>query len=171
MEATTTAQGKRISRAATISLNAPIEEVFPLFGPILEMKWAPGWNPEIIYSETGLVEEGMIFRTKGTDGDFIWVVSKYLPAEHVVQYTVQTTNRMWFINVVCKSVGNKTCATVTYTYTSLNDEGIELNRKALTAMFADDLKDWEEAVNFYLDFGRRTPAKATTAAADQTPNQ
>jgi hypothetical protein len=41
---------KRISRSSTITLNAPLEKVFPLFGPIKEMEWAEGWQPEIMYT-------------------------------------------------------------------------------------------------------------------------
>jgi hypothetical protein len=141
---------RRISRSATIVLNANIAEVFPLFGPIREKEWAEGWNPEIIYSLDPLVEEGMIFRTPGNEEDYLWVLTKYSPDHHVVVYTVHTSTRVWFIRVECKPAGNKTSATVTYTYTALTKEAIELNRSALRKMFASDLRDWEEAINIYL---------------------
>ena len=141
---------RRVSRSATIMLNAKIDEVFPLFGPIREMEWAEGWNPEIIYSIDPLVEEGMIFRTSGNEEAYIWVLSKYSPDDHFVEYTVHTSARIWFIRVVCKSAGDKTSARVTYTYTALTEAAIEQNRKALSKMFEYDLKDWEEAINTYL---------------------
>ena len=35
-------ESKRISRTSIITLNAPLEKVFPLFGPIKEKEWADG---------------------------------------------------------------------------------------------------------------------------------
>src|SRR5262245_10342915 len=54
----------RISRTATFRAEGPIDKVFPLFGPVLEKEWCWGWNPEILYSTSPLIEEKMIFRTK-----------------------------------------------------------------------------------------------------------
>jgi hypothetical protein len=145
---------KRISRTATICLNANIGEVFQLFGPVREKDWAFGWNPEVLYSGSPLVEEKMIFRTPGVDGDYIWTVSKYDEGLHLVEYTVHTENRLWFITVQCRKDGERTLATVTYTYTSLTQAGIALNQNALEDIFRLGLKDWEEAINHYLLFGQ-----------------
>jgi hypothetical protein len=37
----------------------------------------------------------------------------------------------------------------------LTEEGIQMNQAALGKMFAQNLKDWEEAINFYLATGKR----------------
>lgn len=84
---------KRISRTATITLRGPIAAVFPLFGPIEERKWEDGWDPMILFPETGDLEEGMVFTTRGhTDEEatYTWIVSKYHPANHAIQYTVSS---------------------------------------------------------------------------------
>lgn len=144
---------QRISRTACISLKASIEEVFPLFGPLREKEWAFGWAPEVLYPESHRVEEKMIFRTPGVDGDYVWVISKYDSIQHLVEYTVHTENRIWFITVQCTEEGRQTIASVTYTYTSLNEGAIALNRQALGEMYRHELKDWEEAINHYLATG------------------
>jgi hypothetical protein len=131
-------------------LKDDVHTVFPLFGPVREMEWAEGWNPEIIYSKDPLIEEGMIFRTKGDQEDCIWVLTTYSPDTYLVVYTVHTSTRVWFIRVECKPSGDRTSATVTYTYTAITEEAIEQNGAALTKMFEFDLKDWEEAINIYL---------------------
>jgi len=141
---------QRISRSVTIRLNAQIEKVFPLFGPVREKEWAFGWEPEILYARSPLIEEKMIFRTRGVDGDYTWVVTKYQPENHAVEYAVHTVHRIWFITVCCRADGENSLATVTYTYTSLSDEGASLNEKAMKEMFQHDLIDWEEAINYYL---------------------
>ncbi len=147
---------KRISKSATIVVNAKIEDVFPLFGPIREKDWAEGWDPEILYSTTNLVERHMIFRTKPSndvEDYFIWVITTFKPDQHKIEYTVSTKNRIWFINVSCTAIQSKTRAEISYTFTSLNEMGWQLSKEALQKMYANDLKDWEEALNFYLATG------------------
>jgi hypothetical protein len=149
---------ERIGKCAVIDLNAPVEKVFPLFGPVREKEWAEGWDPEIIYSNTSLVEEHMIFRTKAhhpSESHYTWVITQYDPEGYQIGYTVSTVNRIWFIRVVCKAAASRTTAEVCYTYTGLNEAGNDLNRKALGKMYARDLKDWEEAINYYLQYGKQ----------------
>jgi len=151
----------RISRTSTITLNAPLGEVFPLFGPIREREWAPGWDPQILYSTTDLVEEHMVFKTPSHHGhiepDYTWIVSKYLPDQALIEYTVFTAERLWWITVQCyEDLPNQTTkAEITYTYTGLTDRGNAINEKALQLMYAHDLRDWEEAINHYLKTGER----------------
>jgi len=152
---------RRISRTSTITLNAPLSEVFPLFGPIREREWAAGWDPQILYSTTDLVEEHMVFKTPSHHGhgepDWIWTVSKYLPDQALIEYTIFTPERLWWITIqCCEDVPNQTTkADITYTYTGLTDGGNAINEKALQSMYAHDLRDWEEAINHYLKTGDR----------------
>src|SRR5579864_5921770 len=41
--------GQSVTRTGTIHLNGPIARVFPLFEPIPEKLWAPGWEPKVVY--------------------------------------------------------------------------------------------------------------------------
>lgn len=151
-------KAKRIQRSATFQVQAPIEKAFPLFGPIREREWAAGWEPEIIYSVSPEIEDHMIFKTSATlhDAEFyLWVLNSYRPDEHLVEYTVSTPQRVWFITVKCKPINAKTEVTVTYTYTGLTEEGHRINQLAIEKMYADNLKDWEEEINFYLATGKQ----------------
>jgi hypothetical protein len=147
---------ERISKTASFIVDGTIENVFPLFGPIREKEWAEGWEPEIIFSTNNLVEDHMIFRTKVSSDEkfYTWVITQFDSDNHSVEYTVSTKNRIWFIRVQCEPCGESTKATVTYTYTGLNPEGNELNRNALAKMYFDDLKDWQEAINYYIHNGK-----------------
>jgi hypothetical protein len=149
-------EAERVSKTASFVVGGKVEDVFPLFGPIREKDWAEGWNPEIIYNKDAVVAQHMIFRTKAeTNEDFYnWAVTTFQPTNYVIEYTVSTSNRIWFIQVKCKGEANATKVTVTYTYTGLNHIGNELNRAALKNMFADDLKDWQQAINYYLHNGK-----------------
>jgi hypothetical protein len=148
---------ERISKCASIELNGSIDKVFPLFGPIREKAWAEGWDPEILYSISGDLEEHMIFRTKAhshSEEFYTWIIAQFSQEQHRIEYTVSTSNRIWFIRIDCSANGEKTIAKICYTYTSLTPEGSELNREALKRMYAHDLSDWQRAINYYLKNGK-----------------
>lgn len=146
---------ERISKTASFLVDGKLEDVFPLFGPIKEKLWAEGWEPEVIFSSGALVEEHMIFKTRVATPEkyYTWVVTQFREDEHLVEYTVSTPNRIWFIRVKCEAEDVRTKATVTYSYTGLNKEGNDLNRSALAKMYSSDLKDWQDAINYYLRHG------------------
>lgn len=152
---------RKLSRTSIITLNTPLKEVYPLFGPIREKEWASGWDPQILYSTTDLVEEHMVFKTPSHHGhgepDYIWTVSKYLPDQALIEYTVFTPERLWWITIRCwEEIPHQTTkAEITYTFIGLTNKGNAINEKALQLMYAHDLRDWEEAINHYLKTGKK----------------
>ena len=153
-------KAQRVSKTSTITLNASLERVFPLFGPIREIEWAEGWQPELVYGPAGSVAEHMVFKTQAHshgEPDYVWTVSKYAPDQALIEYTVFTPERLWTITIQCwqAAAAPTTQAEITYTYTGLSEHGNVLNARALQAMYAHDLKDWEAAINFYLETGKR----------------
>lgn len=150
-------QPLRIGRSGLITLNAAIDVVYPLFGAIREKDWTYGWEPEILFSASGDMELHMMFRTRSPFRDeyFLWTVTQYRPEEHFVEYLVTADERSWFISVSCEAAGDKTKAAVTYTYTSFTARGHERNQVALKKMFAQNLSDWENALNYYLTTGKQ----------------
>lgn len=152
---------QRVSKTATFEIQAPADAVFPFFGPIKEKEWAYGWDPQRIYPEDASMEEHMIFQSKSSNAHesyFIWMVTKLDVSARLIEYTVSTPNRIWTIGVQCQPQGSNTKVVVTYTYTGLNELGNELNRKALDQMYTEDLKDWERALNHYLQTGEMLKA-------------
>ena len=157
-EVVTEFKPERIQRSASFTIHGKIENVFPLFGPIREKEWAEGWDPEILYrSGNVLVEEHMIFQTHAhpDEGKYTWVITQYQPEKYLIEYTVSTHERIWFIRVSCQDRKETTEVTVSYTYTSLTAEGNQKNEQALKRMYAQNLKDWEEAINYYLKTGKQ----------------
>jgi hypothetical protein len=151
-------KSSRITKRATIVLHGTLDVVFPLFGPVIEKEWCEGWEPEMVFTSTNLVDEHMIFRTKGkfeSESYYTWVLTQYNPENHIVEYTVSTENRIWFIRVECHDLENKTSATISYTYTSLNEKGETYNMISLEKMYSRNLEDWSEAINHYLQTGCR----------------
>jgi hypothetical protein len=147
----------RISRSADIILNSTIDNVFPLFGPVREKEWAKGWDP-VILSGSGDVEEQMVFRTASgykDEPNYTWIVSKFIPSSFLIVYSVISVDRIWFITVNCKPLGSKTQATITYTYNGFTEAAAIRNRESADRMFAEELKDWQKAINHYLATGKK----------------
>ncbi len=62
-------------------IQADPEVIFPLLCPAREFDWIPVWECKIVYTESGLAEEGCVFQTgKAADGGIdTWVISRYQP--------------------------------------------------------------------------------------------
>jgi hypothetical protein len=153
-------KGNRITRSATIVLKEHVDKVFPLFSALEESKWAPGWNPRIVFPKKKDIEEHMVFITMKNDGqqsDYTWIVTKYVKERHLIEYLVSAPERLWTISIKCRASINRrrTNAEVRYTYTGLTEKGSSLNKKAMDEMFAFDLTDWEDQINYYLEYGNR----------------
>jgi len=149
---------KQISNSARIILNDSIEKVFPLFSPLEEKKWDNSWNPDFLYPPKGEFVENLVFKTKSNnkiEKEFNWIISYLNAKDYLVIYNVFTENRVWTIKVQCADIEkNKTEAEITYTFTGLNEKGIEINRESLETMYEKKLKDWEIAINYFLETGK-----------------
>jgi hypothetical protein len=148
----------RISKKCEIILNGNIDEVFPLFGFWEEKKWAYGWNPNLVFPEVPIMQKGTVFTTESAFNNepyYCWIVSKFEPKNYIAEYTNSTQSRIWVIKVQCiNEKKNRTKAIVSYTYTALNEKGKKYNQIALAEIFKVNLKDWEEAINYYLETGK-----------------
>jgi len=60
--------------------------VFPLLCPVLEYDWLEDWRAEMLYTVSGVAEEGAVFRTR-LRGKETWIASRYEPPQRV-QYTI-----------------------------------------------------------------------------------
>ena len=57
------------------------DKIFPLLCPTRERDWIPGWECELIYTESGYAEENCVIRTKDSSplGSGIWVITRHEP--------------------------------------------------------------------------------------------
>ena len=62
-----------------------VEELFPLLCPVREADWIPGWDCELIYSESGFAEENCVFSTNATNpsGGGFWIFTGYKVNDHI----------------------------------------------------------------------------------------
>lgn len=148
----------RLTRTATIRLNAPPATVFPLFTPLGEKLWIPDWNPTIIYPASGALELNAVFTTPHTDGaPTVWTVVEAAPEEYRVAYVrVAPDSHVARITVQCAEESPAaTKATVSYVFTGLTEQGNAYVGQYTESHYQHWLQQWESAINAYL--GRSVP--------------
>ncbi len=69
----------------TQHVHATPEAIFPLLCPVREFDWIPTWECELVYTESGVAEEGCVFQTDKPDdgGVDTWVISRYEPLQRI----------------------------------------------------------------------------------------
>ncbi|HMC84869.1 MAG TPA: hypothetical protein VKI61_05060, partial [Chitinophagaceae bacterium] len=83
-----------------------------------------------------------------------WIVSRYKSEIYFIQYLVLAANRYITISITCNKINvNTTSAEITYMSTGLDNPGNEIGEHIINKIYAQSLKDWEEAINYYLDTG------------------
>ncbi len=146
---------RRISHTYQQTIHGTIQEIMPLYCPVREVDWCENWNPKVVYSNSGLVEEDCIFITTEGDLDIVWMVTDYnveagyvkmiyhVPGVLVTQLEIQTT----------PITQNKTQAVITYSKTSLSETGDNILTDFTKENYDIMMDSWEKAMNHYLQTG------------------
>ncbi len=148
-----TFQVKRAVRTYRQTINAKPDEVFPLLCPVREAEWLDGWNYTMIYSASGLVEEGAVFSTSNPgDEDTIWVVTRHDPAARRVEFARFTPHsRTCFLKIAVSALGDdRSHVDVSYTYTSIGPAGSRFIELWSERAFLDAVVFWERSMNHFL---------------------
>ena len=143
----------RITRTATIRLEARPEIVFPLFGPLEERRWEPSWNPAFLYPPSGATQRDAVFTATHADGTpSFWTIVAFEPADFCISYVrMHPATHIARIDISCAGGSDATTqAQVTYTFTGLSAHGNAYVETFTEAHYADWLRSWEAAINRYL---------------------
>jgi len=151
-------QSRRITRAYRQTINANPDIVFPLLCPVREAEWLDGWQYDMIYSESGLVEEGAVFRTshEGED-DTIWIITKHNPRTLEVDFTRFTNNSRTCVLKIAVSPkdSDSSYVEISYTYTGITPEGNDFIDDFTEDSFLEAVTFWERSMNYFLKTGER----------------
>lgn len=136
-----------ISYTSEFELEQPVDVVFPLFTPEGERLWAPGWEYENIMDTTNL-HENYVFLTKTHDhaaSEAIWIVKKYEPEIHSLQYyKVEPQEKLGVVTVKCSQlVENKTGVQVSYTYIGLSESGNKFIKGFSENHYKEFIDEWK----------------------------
>lgn len=141
----------------TQRIHASAERVFPLLCPVREAEWLDGWTYELLRSESGLAEEGCVFRT-ATPGEpeTIWIVTRHEPEAGRVEFARVTAGLVATrLTVRVQPAGeNESSVRVTYEFTATSPDGERLvaSRHSETA-FRTSPEWWERSMNHFLATG------------------
>lgn len=141
---------RHIERTASITLNAPPERAFPLFGPVREAEWAADWSPRIVYATSPLAdEEGAVFVTSHPgQPDTTWIVVRFDPEAYLVEYARVTPGQS-AVRVIIRcepAAGGRTTAQVTYQITALGEGVHHFAEKH----YSQEMAHWETTINHAL---------------------
>jgi hypothetical protein len=144
----------RATRSYTQRLVAPPASVFPLLCPVHEADWIEGWDPPVVFSESGFAEPDCVFLTDADPGHAIWYITRHEPDSgfvEMIKITPAVTACKLTIQLRPAASGSE--ATITYSHTSLGPAG-----DAFVASFTEEhyrqfMREWETRINHYLSHG------------------
>lgn len=145
----------RVTRTRTIRLHAKPEDVFPLFCPVREVEWVEGWDPEVVYSTSGLVEADCIFVTREAEERAIWAVIRHDAERFALDLLkVAPEEAVTRIEVRLEAAGgNHTDARIAYTHTALGPRGSAQVERFTEERYGKIMETWRRVLNHYLETG------------------
>ena len=134
-------------------MNVPIAEIFPLFSPEGEKHWVPGWDYKNVMGTTELSDD-YVFLTKTHDhgtSDAIWIVKKYDPKLHFVQfYKIEPGEKIGVVTVKCTELeASKTMIRVRYKYLALSKGGEEFITVFNESTYEEFINEWQKLLTNY----------------------
>jgi hypothetical protein len=141
-----------VSTSFAFTVNAPMQDAAPLFGPEGERAWAgDDWNPHFVFPVPARDVEGAVFTLRHGDRTAVWVNTLFdLQAGRMQYVYVLADLLVTTIDVRLHAADARhTRVDVAYVRTALQPEANE----QVAAMGEHDRKQakvWEDAINAYL---------------------
>ena len=154
--------GSRVIKSATLHIDFPPAQVFPLLCPQRECDWLDGWDFTWIHSASGYAEQDCVFTTSlPQDGPTIGIFTSYLPDRHLeyVKVTPGFLLLRWSMDLV-EPVTGSTSLDMTWTVTGMSRDGNRFVEESLDSRFNALMTRLEKSMNHYL----KTGEKLVTAA-------
>ena len=112
----------------SFTVDAPFEQVVPLFGANEERKWAADWDPQFVYPAPTRDQQGMVFKVAHGQHSSVWINTALDLAAGHIQYTYILNDAMaTLIDIHAIQQGaQKTAVTVVYERTALIPEAMNM---------------------------------------------
>lgn len=146
--------GARKVFRAEMHLEGSRESVFPLLCPVEEFRWIDGWNCELLYSDSGVAEDGCVFRTwlPEQGGTETWVVCRYEPNERI-EFVRMNGSRAIVYRIALFDADTGCRAEWTQIQTGLDPLGDAVVEQFTQARY-DEVMGWlERSINHWLRTG------------------
>ena len=146
---------KSISHTKSFEMTVSIVKLFPLFSPEGEKYWVPSWDYENVMG-TAELSEDFVFLTKTHDHgttDAIWVVKKYDPQSHLVQfYKIEPEDKIAVVTVKCTELeAERTKVQVTYKYMALSATGEMFISEFSESAYEEFIGEWQTLLSNYFE--------------------
>jgi len=134
--------------AHKISLPLPVARCFPLFTPIGEMEWVPGWEPRFLWPPDGRAQKGMVFLTGEGAEETFWTVTDFDEDRHYARYVrITPGSRSVLVEIQCTPTNpQETEIDVRYALTGHNEAGNETVRTFAGAAFPAMIEEWRALI-------------------------
>jgi hypothetical protein len=149
---------RRTTRTYRQSINAIPEKVFPLLCPVREGEWLDGWQYAMIYSASGLMEEGAVFSTpRDGEADTVWIVTKHDPGKREIEFARFTpASRTCVLRIAVTAKGETSSfVDISYTYTATTPAGNAFIESLTREAFVEAVGFWEKSMNYFLETGKK----------------
>lgn len=131
-------------------------EIFPLLCPVREKDWTPNWDPKLVISSSGVIEQECLFVEADIPNDAIWVVTEYDPANFAVaMYRIVPGVIVGRFAITLDSEEAKTTsASISYEQTAISEDGEKTVNEFTAGSFTEFMDEFTRAINHYLTTGR-----------------
>jgi hypothetical protein len=142
---------KSIVLRGGFSLPCRVERAFPLFSPLGEKDWVPGWNPTLLHPAGVDWAEGQVFTTEEEKGQATWVVTRLDRARHEAGYARVEPGR-WVaqVQVRCEEKGAGTDVRVQYTFIGLSESGNDEIAAMTEPAYVEKMQRWQTLIEAHL---------------------
>lgn len=138
--------------SAEIALGYQVEQVMPLLCPVKERDWVPGWEPLMLWSDSGVIETGCTYTTVDPLGVAIWQVLHYRPELGQIELMKVVADQVLThiqLDVVSAPRGCK--LKLNYRYTAVGDRGINYLRRFDDLKWQQFVERWQQGIERYLN--------------------
>lgn len=149
----------RATRCRTIEVDGEADKVFALLCPVLECDWLESWDPDIVYSDSGVAEPECVFVSDDGERKSIWIITDHdADARRVrmVKTTPGFTVCLLEIDVEPRG-GQRSALTVRYSFTALSPEGERFVAGYTDAAYDEIMSMWQRALDHYDAEGTALP--------------
>jgi hypothetical protein len=146
---------KRVSFTYEQIIKGSKEDIMPLYCPVREKDWVEHWDPEFVYSNSGLVEKDSVFITTHGEHEVVWIVSEYdIERGYVKMYYHVPGILITKLEIeLTQMKEKKTKAVITYAKTAISETGNRALKEFTKESYDIMMDSWEKAMNHYLKTG------------------
>lgn len=146
---------KRIKKHL-MKIDARPEDIFPLLCPVREAEWIDGWSCEMIHSESGLAEEGCVFKTnREPENEAYWIMTR-CNSPREAEYVRFVTGKMFVaLSFILSRTEYGTAMETTYTFTGVTEAGNAFVDNVVPQYIELALNHLEASLNHYVNTGEK----------------